>query len=135
MINWRRPTEVEPVFYTFTSRADFDEYVKACPDIYLADLPSRILGGHLVLCTDPIIVKCKTYNIVGAWFDIDQGPYTDDNGPYYARPWGFVSVVSRTGFRSRHRSSSWQDIAALRAKMIATAGAVVDYRGKRDHTR
>lgn len=127
-INWRKPTEAAPVFYTFTTRADFDEYVRSCNDIYLADLPSKILRGKLVLSTDPIVLKDKTYNVVGAWFDIDQPAFIDDDGSYCAKPWGFIAILSATGFRTRHRAGSWQSVASLRTRMLAIPGAVVTFR-------
>lgn len=128
MINWKGEVENPPSFYTFTNKSAFDQYVAINTDIYLADLPSKIVGGKLVLCVDPIVTKDKTFNVVGAWFDINQPAYIDDNGVYCARPWGFIALPGHRGLRSRLRSPSWQMSAALRNKLLASKGAVVDYR-------
>ncbi len=128
MINWKGRVEQPPSFYTFTSKADFDEYVKEHNDIYTAKLPSRIVDGEIVLCSDAIVTKSGTYNVVGAWFNIKQPAYTDENGAYAASSWGFIANTRRQGLRVRPRAMTWVAAANLRIKFLSEPGAVVDYR-------
>lgn len=129
MISWSKPIEPRPMFYTFTKREDFLSYIKENTDIYTEPLPSKILKGEVVLSRKSVVTKDRTYNVVGAWFDITQPAFLDDAGMYGATPWGFIATEANTNTRSRARSPDWHSSVALRAKMIATKGLVVDYKG------
>lgn len=127
-INWPGRTEHPPSFYTFTNKADFDEYVKDNTDIYTAPLPSRILKGEVVLTKDAVATKGHTYNVVGAWIQIDQPAYTSKAGYYAASSWGFVAN-QRVGVRGvRMRAATWVHAANLRLKFLSEKGAVMDYK-------